>query len=89
MKKIFEKARTWISVRRAESRARQKATARRELERESEKVIQVREFGGEVYLCYGAVPVMPADGLSWDLPTAVAVARATYVSYAEHDRSEV
>ena len=51
MKKIFEKARTWISVRRAESRARQKATARRELERESEKVIQIREFGGEGHVC--------------------------------------
>ena len=59
-----------------ERKAAQKAAA---LVRESEAIVQAREFSGEVYVCFNNVPILPADGLTWDVPTTLAVAREAWL----------
>lgn len=49
--------------------------------RESERRVQIREYDGEMYLALDDVPVLPADGIAWDLPTAVAVSREAWTKY--------
>lgn len=49
--------------------------------RESELRVQIREYDGEMYLALDGVPVLPADGIVWDLPTAVAVSREVWTKY--------
>lgn len=59
----------------------------RRLQRESEKVVQAREFCGEVYLCVNDEPILPVDGLSWELPTALQVGRDAWVRWNEREAS--
>ncbi len=64
---------------RSENRNRHRRTAA--MVRESAHRVQIREFDGEMYLALDNVPVLPADGIAWDLPTAVAVSREAWVKY--------
>lgn len=87
--KILEKIKLWLSAERKARRERKAAEKSAALERESKERVLAREFNGEVYLCYNNVPLVPADGLSWDIPTALAVAREAWLKWkkkeAEHE----
>lgn len=52
----------------------------------SRKAVQVREFKGEVFVCFEGVPILPADGLKWDIATTLDVARETYVKFHEQEK---
>ena len=83
--KILEKIKLWLSAKRKAHRERKAAQKAAALVRESEERIQAREFNGEVYLCYNNVPLVPADGLSWDIPTALVVAREAWLKWKEKE----
>ena len=81
--KILEDINTWLSAKREARRKKQAALRAAALVRESEERIQAREFNGEVYLCYNNVPLVPDDGLAWDIPTTLAVARESWLKWKE------
>ncbi len=71
----------WWRGMRARSKERSQRRRYKTLAREADARVQIREFGGEMYLALDNVPVLPADGIAWDLPTAVAVSREAWVKY--------
>lgn len=79
--KILEDIKAWLSAKREARRKKQAALRAAALVRESEERIQAREFNGEVYLCYNNVPLVPDDGLAWDIPTTLAVARESWLKW--------
>lgn len=83
----MEKMKQWLRGM-CESR-RVKAAQLRHLAlvRESESAVQAREFCGEVYLCVNDEPIIPADGLTWDLPTALVIARESWLKWKEKEAS--
>ena len=81
--KILEDIKAWLSAKREARRKKQAALRAAALVRESEERIQAREFNGEVYLCYNNVPLVPDDGLAWDIPTTLAVARESWLKETE------
>ena len=83
--KIIENIKAWLSAERKARRARQAARKAAALVRESETIVQAREFSGEVYLCFNNVPLLPADGLTWDVPTTLAVAREAWLKWKEKE----
>ena len=83
--KILEKIKLWLSAKRKARRERKAAQKAAALERESKERIQAREFSGEVYLCYNNVPLVPDDGLAWDIPTTLAVARESWMKWKEKE----
>ena len=82
---ILTNIKMWLSAKRKAHRERKAAQKAAALERESKERIQAREFSGEVYLCYNNVPLVPADGLSWDIPTALVVARESWLKWKEKE----
>ena len=83
--KILDNINAWLSAERKarnEKKAAKKAAA---LVRESETIVQAREFSGEVYICFNNVPLLPADGLTWEVPTALAVAREAWLKWKEKE----
>lgn len=85
MKRMIESMKAWLREERAARRRRRAARRATAIVRESERRVQAREFSGEIYLCVNDVPVMPAEGLTWDLPTAVTVAREAYARWRERE----
>lgn len=83
--KILEDIKAWLSAKREARRKKQAALRAAALVRESEERIQAREFNGEVYLCYNNVPLVPDDGLVWDIPTTLAVARESWMKWKEKE----
>lgn len=83
--KILGMIKMWLSAKRDARRARKAAEKAAALERESKERIQAREFNGEVYLCYNNVPLVPDDGLAWDIPTTLAVARESWLKWKEKE----
>lgn len=82
---ILTNIKMWLSAKRKahrEKKAAQKAAA---LVRESEAIVQAREFSGEVYVCFNNVPILPADGLTRDVPTTLAVAREAWLKWKEKE----
>lgn len=82
---ILTNIKMWLSAKRKarnEKKAAKKAAA---LVRESETIVQAREFSGEVYICFNNVPLLPADGLTWEVPTALAVAREAWLKWKEKE----
>lgn len=82
---ILTNIKMWLSAKRKthmERKAAQKAAA---LVRESEAIVQAREFSGEVYVCFNNVPILPADGLTRDVPTTLAVAREAWLKWKEKE----
>lgn len=86
---ILTNIKMWLSAKRKAHRERKAAQKAAALVRESEAIVQAREFSGEVYVCFNNVPILPADGLTWDVPTALAVAREAWLKWkkkeAEHE----
>ncbi len=85
MKKTIETIKAWLREMTAARKARRAEQARRMLSRESETLIQAREFNGEVYLCVNNEPIVPTDGLKWDLPTTLEVARDSWFKWKEKE----
>lgn len=83
--KILEDIKAWLSAKREARRKKQAALRAAALVRESEERIQAREFNGEVYVCYNNVPLVPDDGLAWDVPTTLAVARESWLKWKEKE----
>lgn len=75
----------WLSAKRKAHRERKAAQKAAALVRESEAIVQAREFSGEVYVCFNNVPILPADGLPWDVPTTLAVAREAWLKWKEKE----
>lgn len=82
---ILTNIKMWLSAKRKERRARQAEQKAAALVRESETIVQAREFSGEVYVCFNNVPLLPADGLTWEVPTALAVAREAWLKWKEKE----
>ena len=83
--KILDNINAWLSAERKARRTRKAAKKAAELVRESEAIVQAREFSGEVYVCFNNVPILPADGLTWDVPTTHAVAREAWLKWKEKE----
>lgn len=83
--KILDNINAWLSAERKARRARKAAKKAAEFVRESEAIVQAREFSGEVYVCFNNVPILPADGLTWDVPTTLAVAREAWLKWKEKE----
>lgn len=83
--KILDNINAWLSAERKARRTRKAAQKAAALVRESEAIVQAREFSGEVYVCFNNVPILPADGLTWDVPTALAVAREAWLKWKEKE----
>ena len=83
--KILDNINAWLSAERKACRERKAAKKAAELVRESEAIVQAREFSGEVYVCFNNVPILPADGLTWDVPTTLAVAREAWLKWKEKE----
>lgn len=83
--KIIENIKACLALRAQPRRARQAEQKAAALVRESETIVQAREFSGEVYLCFNNVPLLPADGLTWEVPTALAVAREAWLKWKEKE----
>lgn len=75
----------WLSAKRKAHRERKAAQKAAALVRESEAIVQAREFSGEVYVCFNNVPILPADGLTRDVPTTLAVAREAWLKWKEKE----
>ena len=71
----------WASAKHRQSKERKKQEREAELASESMRVLQVREFGGELFVCYNDEPIVPTEVLKWDIPTALDRARAAYKEY--------
>lgn len=82
---ILTNIKMWLSAKRKAHRERKAAQKAAALERESEAIVQAREFSGEVYICFNNVPLLPADGLTWEVPTALAVAREAWLKWKEKE----
>lgn len=82
---ILTNIKMWLSAKRKAHRERKAAQKAAALVRESEAIVQAREFSGEVYVCFNNVPLLPADGLTWEVPTALAVAREAWLKWKEKE----
>ena len=82
---ILTNIKMWLSAKRKAHRERKAAQKAAALVRESEAIVQAREFSGEMYVCFNNVPLLPADGLTWEIPTALAVAREAWLKWKEKE----
>ena len=82
---ILTNIKMWLSAKGKAHRERKAAQKAAALVRESEAIVQAREFSGEVYVCFNNVPILPADGLIWDVPTTLAVAREAWLKWKEKE----
>lgn len=82
---IVTNIKMWLSAKRKAHRERKAAQKAAALVRESEAIVQAREFSGEVYVCFNNVPILPADGLIWDVPTTLDVAREAWLKWKEKE----
>lgn len=82
---ILTNIKMWLSAKRKAHRERKAAQKAAALVRESEAIVQAREFSGEVYVCFNNVPILPSDGLTWDVPTTLAVAREAWLKWKEKE----
>lgn len=82
---ILTNIKMWLSAKRKAHRERKAAQKAAALVRESEAIVQAREFSGEVYVCFNNVPILPADGLTWDVPMTLDVAREAWLKWKEKE----
>lgn len=82
---ILTNIKMWLSAKRKAHRERKAAQKAAALVRESEAIVQAREFSGEVYVCFNNVPILLADGLTWDVPTTLDVAREAWLKWKEKE----
>lgn len=80
-KSVLTQIVAWLRARREQRMARKSARYSEELKRESERVLQVREFDGQLFVCYNEVPLLTTCMLKEGLPIVVEAARMMYVEY--------
>lgn len=80
-KSVLTQIVAWFRARREQRMARKSARYSEELNRESERVLQVREFEGKLFVCYNEVPFLTTCMLKEELPIVVEAARVMYVEY--------
>lgn len=85
MKEMYERLLAWLRETRRQRTERKKAAAECRMVMDARRAVQVREFGGEVFVCMDGVPMLPVDGLKWDLPTALDVSREAYIKYRKEE----
>ena len=83
--KVLDELKAWLNAERKAQRERKAAQKAAALVRESEDIVQAREFSGEMYICFNNVPLLPADGLTWEIPTTLAVAREAWLKWKEKE----
>lgn len=82
---IVTNIKMWLSAKRKAHRERKAAQKAAALVRESEAIVQAREFSGEVYVCFNNVPILSADGLTWNVQTTLDVAREAWLKWKEKE----
>jgi len=70
---------SWLRRQRDMGRERRKA----ELSAQAKAVIQVREFGGELYYSYRGAPLIRVEDVRLPYAEALEKSRAAYVAYME------
>lgn len=85
MEKTVERVAAWLRGVRRRSAERKKAAAECRMVMDARRMVQVREFAGEVFVCMDGVPMLPVDGLKWDLPTVLDVSREAYIKYRKEE----
>lgn len=83
--KIIMRIREWLQVQREERRKRSADKRVKALEREAQRMVQVKEFGSVVYVSYDGVPLVDINGLVDDVPEVLNDIRATYVEWKEKE----
>lgn len=81
MKALFKEVWTWLTACRARARAKKAQRKEAMLEQESRGAVQVMEFDGELYIGYHGEPLLPVDGLKWDLGATLTAARGAFVEW--------
>lgn len=85
MKEMYERLLAWLRETRRQRTERKKAAVECRMVMDARRAVQVREFGGEVFVCMDGVPMLPVDGLKWDLPTVLDVSREAYKKYRKEE----
>lgn len=85
MKEIYERVAAWLRGVRRRRAERKKAAAECRMVMDARRIVQVREFAGEVFVCMDGVPMLPVDGLKWDLPTVLDVSREAYIKFKSEE----
>lgn len=70
-------------INRCLTRHREAAQRRRgrQLAAASQRIIQVMEFNGRLYVAYNDEPILPASALNADIPEALNAARRAWVEH--------
>lgn len=85
MEKTVERVAAWLRGMRGRRAEMRMAARERRMMADARRAVRVREFCGEVFVCMDGVPVVPADGMKWDLPTVLDVAREAYIKYRKEE----
>jgi len=80
---IIKQFKDWLQRKRSHAIAKRKLSLRLQ----SEDLIQVREFKGEIYLSYRDVPLLRISELAPDTPQVLTRVRDTYVEYMTNSPS--
>lgn len=80
-KSVLTQIVAWFRARQEQRRARMAERHSEELKLEAERVLQVREFDGQLFVCYKEVPLLTTCMLKEELPIVVEAARMMYVEY--------
>lgn len=80
--------RTWISEEKEMSRLKKEAKRKSLLVTEANNLLQVREFGGKLYICYRDIPIVEKMQLASPLEIAIKNARETYIDYRNDNTRE-
>ena len=89
MKKIMKfimGIREWLQMQRENNRKRCSEKHRKALACECRRMVQVKEFGGVVYVSYDGVPLVDVNSLVDSIPEALDDIRATYAEWMEKER---
>lgn len=77
MSRLVNTLRTYADLRRAKHRAAKEIRLRCQ----AEHIIQAREYDGNLYVAFRGEPLMRADTLTADLPSALSKAREAWITY--------
>lgn len=75
----------WLRSLRMASLAEAARKRRAMIERESKRAVQLREFGGDIYICLNGVPVVSGEHISGDMVLAVEEARKAWARWREEE----
>lgn len=81
MKKKIQEIKNWLVAKHSAHMARKAALQEARLRLESRVLIQVREFGGELYVCFNDLPLLAVKGLKWGIPETLSSMREQWVAY--------